>query len=407
MGVPRTMRSWIVMFGLGACFLMLAVAAVLTVRPELFLQRFAAAQSQIQPDAQKAAADAAKQQPARQGKGQADAAVAVEASTARQAKTTSDIRAIGSLQSDEAVHVASEIAGRVAEISFKEGQPIAEGATLIKLDDALAQADLADAQARRTLAAANNDRARTLSRTGNVTGRARDEAVSNYETSDAAVALAQVRLAKHTLKAPFAGVAGVRTVSVGAYVAIGTPLVNIEKIDSLKVDFKVPETYLNDVKPGQKIEVLVDAIPGRTFEGEIYAINPLVDVNGRALQIRARLANPEMVLRPGLFARILVKGLAEREVVLIPESAIVPRGSEAFVFRIDNGKAIEARVKLGERKDAEVEVLEGLDPRATVVTAGQQKLRNGSTVDIVVAEPKKCGAVGPQPNTGTGAGRSG
>ncbi len=330
------------------------------------------------------AATTARAAPKRSGQG---GPVAVEASPARVAKASGDIRAIGSLQSDESVQIASEIAGRIADIPFKEGQPVKAGDVIVKLDEALVKAEVSDAKARLTLATANNQRATTLSRTGVVAGRTRDEATSNYETAAAAVELAQTRLEKHTLRVPFDGVAGVRSVSVGAYVAVGAPIVNIEKIDSLKVDFKVPEIYLQRIQVGQKISLTVDAIPGRSFEGDIYAIDPHVDVNGRALQIRARLPNPDKTLRPGLFARINIQGLATREVTLIPESAIVPRGGEAFVYRVDNGRAVEARVKLGARKDAEVEILEGLDSKATVVTAGQQKLRDGAEVEIVNATP--------------------
>lgn len=315
--------------------------------------------------------------------GRGGAAVAVEVARARQTKASGDIRALGSLQSDEAVQIASEIAGRILEIPFKEGQPVKAGDVIVRLDEALAAADLVDAKARLAFAEANNERARTLSRTGNVTGRTRDEALSNFETANAAVELAQTRLAKHTLVAPFAGVAGVRSVSVGAFVPIGSAIVNIEKIDSLKVDFKVPEIYLQKIQVGQKIEVTVDAIADQTFDGEIYAINPLIDVNGRALQVRARLANTAMTLRPGLFARVIIKGLTTRDVTVVPESAIVPRGSENVVYRVENGKAVEAVVRLGDRKDAEVEILEGLDANATVVVAGQQKLRNGAAVEVI------------------------
>ena len=133
---------------------------------------------------------------------------------------------------------------------------------------------------------------------------------------------------------------------------------NLEKIDVLKVDFKLPELFLPSVNVGQTVDVIVDALPGRTFAGEIYAIDPQVDVNGRALQLRARLPNADFALRPGLFARVVVKGKQTREVVLVPESAIVPRGGETFVFRIENGKADrgqgEARRAPGRR---------GRDPR--------------------------------------------
>ena len=313
-------------------------------------------------------------------------AVTVEAAIARGATTTTDIRAIGSLRSDESVQIASEIAGRIEQINFTEGGGVAAGDLLVKLDDDLAEAQVADAKARFDLAEANDARAKKLSPTGFVTGKAIDEAEASLETTRAALELQRVRLAKHVIKAPFAGVVGLRKVSPGSFIGVGTAIVNLEKIDVLKVDFKLPELFLPSVAVGQTVDVMVDAHPGRTFVGEIYAIDPLVDVNGRALALRARLQNTDLALRPGLFARVLVKGKQTREVVLAPESAIVPSGGETFVFRIEAGKAIESRVKLGERRGAEVEILEGVLPNTQVVTAGQLKLRNGVAVEVVDAE---------------------
>jgi membrane fusion protein (multidrug efflux system) len=321
------------------------------------------------------------------GSGPPTRAIAVEVAEARAARTSTDIRAIGSLQSDETVQLAPEIAGRVSEIDFVEGTRVKAGDVLVRLDDALVRAEVTDAEARLSFAQANNERARQLSRTGNVTERSRDEAVTNFETANAALELAKTRLDKHLLRAPFDGIAGVRNVSVGAFVAVGTPVVNIEKIDGLKVDFKVPEIYLTSISVGQAVDVTVDAIPGRAFAGKIYAINPLIDVNGRALQVRARLDNEGLVLRPGLFARILIKGAVQRDVVVVPESAILPRSGDNFVFRVSDGKAREVGVKLGERSDATVEITEGVTPGDLVVTAGQHKLRDGAAVEVVASHP--------------------
>lgn len=347
----------------------------------------------------------AEKGPRRGGSGQR--AVTVEVSAARVGKVSSDIRAVGSLQSDESVVVAAEVAGRIAEITFAEGKPVKKDDVVVKLDAALANAEVADAKARLTLADANNDRAQALSKTGAVTGKSRDEAVANYETAQAALALAETRLSKMELRAPFDGVAGLRGVSVGAFVNVGTPIANLEKIDVLKVDFKIPEIHLGTVKAGQKVEITVDAYPDRTFEGEIYAINPLVDVNGRALQLRARLNNADQVLRPGLFARVLVKGTTEREAVFVPEAAVLPRGEDTFVYVVDGKQAVERRVKLGQRGNAEVEVLEGLTPNATIVTAGQHKLRDGVTVDIAPSDNRTGLEPAQSRNAATTNGRSG
>jgi membrane fusion protein (multidrug efflux system) len=309
--------------------------------------------------------------------------IAVEAATARKATAMTSIRAIGSLTSDESVQISSEIAGRIAEISFEEGETVEAGAVLVRLDDALAKAELADAQARFELASANNQRASQLSRSGNVTEKAIDEATASLAIARAALELQKVRLAKHVIRAPFAGRVGLRRVSPGSYLAVASPIVNLEKTDRLKVDFKLPEVYLSSLAIGQTVDMTVDAMPGRTFEGTIYAIDPQVDVNGRALRLRAWTPNPDYALRPGLFVRIDVRGAQSREVIMIPESAVVPKAGETFAFRIENGRAVEARIRLGARKGEEVEVLEGLEPDVLVVVAGQQKLRSGSQVEIV------------------------
>jgi membrane fusion protein (multidrug efflux system) len=310
--------------------------------------------------------------------------IAVETANAVATTSTEDIRSIGTLQSDESVQITSEIAGRITEIALSEGAPVAAGAAMVKLDTALAVAEVDDAQSRYNLAEGNLQRANSLARSGNVTERARDEATSNAETTRAALELAKVRLSKHTIVAPFSGIAGIRKVSPGAYITAGQPIVNLEKIDTLKIDFKLPEIFLEQAKTGQTIEIAVDALPGRTFTGTIYAIDPHLDVNGRALSIRARLENPQLILRPGLFARIRVKGQTKRNVLVIPEAAIVPRGQDKIVFRIENGQAMEAKVTVGGRNNGLVEILDGLSADTTVVTAGQQMLKNGSRVEIVV-----------------------
>ena len=362
--------------GIAVVLLAVAAAAYVYIAPESFANiTGSTATSRNAGQAEAAGAPRSK----------SNAAVAVEVASVRVGSASNDIRAIGSLQSDESVQIAPEIAGRISEIVFKEGTSVKKGDVLVKLDDALAAADVADANARLALAEANNARASALLRTGNVTGRGRDEAVANFETAKAAAGLAKTRLDKHVLVAPFDGIVGVRNISVGAFVNIGTPLTNLEKIDFLKVDFKVPELYLDAVKVGQNIVLTVDAVASTEFKATIYAINPMLDVNGRALEIRARLDNSETRLRPGLFARILIKGLRERQALMVPEAAVQSRSGDMFIFVLDGEKAIERRVTVGQRANAEVEIVTGIDANSRVVTAGQQKLRDGTTVEIIPA----------------------
>lgn len=335
-----------------------------------------------------APADAAEDAPARKqrvARPDTIPSITVEAAPALATTSTQDLRAIGTLQSDESVQITSEIAGRITQIFLSEGAPVAAGDVMVQLDDALAQAEVADAQARFTFAESNLGRANSLARSGNVTERARDEASTNAETTRAALELAKVRLSKHAIRAPFSGVAGIRKVSPGAYVGAGEAIVNLEKIDALKIDFKLPELFLAQVATEQIVEITVDALPGRSFTGTIYAIDPHIDVNGRALSIRARLENPGLALRPGLFARVRVKGQVKRNVIVVPEAAIVPRGEDKIVYTVENGQALEARVELGSRSNGMVEILEGLAENAMVVVAGQQKLKNGTIVEVVAS----------------------
>jgi membrane fusion protein (multidrug efflux system) len=276
----------------------------------------------------------------------------------------------------------------VAELSFVEGGFVTAGSLLDKHATAPAQAEVAAAKARYDLAKSNNDRAKQLSRSGNVTEKAIDEAAAGFETARAALELQRVRLSKHVIPAPFSGRVGLRKVSPGSFISPGTAIANLERIKVVKVDFKLPELFLSSVAVGQKVDITVDALPDKMFQGEIYAIDPQVDVNGRALVLRARIPNDDFALRPGLFARVLVKGKQTREVVLVPESAIVPRGGETFVYRIENGKAMETKVKLGERRGAEVEIVEGVAPNAQLVTAGQLKLRDGISVEVIESAPR-------------------
>jgi membrane fusion protein (multidrug efflux system) len=302
---------------------------------------------------------------------------------AASAKTLSDdITAVGSLLSDESVQIAAETSGRVAEIKFTEGDVVTAGTVLIKLDDALISAQVEDAEARLTLAKANYERAASLRKSGTASQTTLDTAQSELSIQQAVYDLIKTQHEKLSIKAPFPGVLGFRTISPGAYVTAGTPLVNLEKIDQLKVNFSVPEFYLSKLAVGQKIEISADALPGTRFEGAVYAIDPAIDVNGRAIKVKATLANRDGKLRPGLLARITVKG-APRTAVTIPESALVSRGNDFLVYKTDNGKAKETKVRAGRRENGFVEILDGVEIGQQVVIAGQARLRDGVNVEII------------------------
>ena len=295
------------------------------------------------------------------------------------------ITAVGSLRSDESVTLRPEVAGRVNAILFKEGQNVSKGMTLVRLDPAINQAEVQQAKANLVLAKSKFDRAVELSQRNFISGQAKDEAENNLRVAEAAVALVEARLAKTEIKAPFAGVIGLRVVSVGDYVKEGADMVNLESIDPLKVDFRVPETYMRQVQPGQTLTVTLDALPGRKFDGKVLAVNPLIDAAGRSVVIRAIVRNADTSLRPGMFTRVNLITRDDKDALVIPEQAIVPQGDEQFVFRIVDGKAARVKVDIGQRRDGKVEVLKGLNVNDMVVTAGQLKLREGMPVTISTA----------------------
>lgn len=294
-----------------------------------------------------------------------------------------DASAVGSLRSNESVVLRPETAGRISSINFKDGSAVAKGSLLVGLDSATQSAEFDQARANLGLAQVNLKRTRELFERKFVSQQALDNTEAGLKVQEAALALAQARLDKMRIKAPFSGVVGIRNVSVGDYVKEGQELINLEDISTLKIDFRLPESYLGQLKPGQTIEVSSDALPGQKFEAVLDAVNPLVDTGGRAIESRAHLANTDGRLRPGMFVRVRLIFEQRSKVLLVPEQAIVPDTKTPFVFVVQEGKAMRVPVKTGTRRNAQVEIVEGLKAGDEVVTAGQMKLRDGAPVKAV------------------------
>ena len=313
--------------------------------------------------------------------------VNVEAVKVMTASLPQTITAVGSLRSDESVTLRPEVAGRISSIAFQEGQRVAKGAMLVRLDPAVPQAEAAQSRANLVLAKTKYDRAVDLAKSSFISGQARDEAENNFKVAEASLQLTEAKLAKMDIRAPFSGIIGLRSVSVGDYVKEGADLVNLESIDPLKVDFRVPEVYMRQVQVGQPLQVQLDALPGKTFEGKVFAVNPLIDAAGRAVVVRAMVRNPDTSLRPGMFARVRLITRDARDALVLPEQALVPQGDQQFVYRIADGKALRVRVEVGQRRDAKVEILNGVAKDDLVVTAGQLKLRDGVPVTVAASAP--------------------
>src|SRR5262245_5693949 len=314
------------------------------------------------------------------GKAAGGIAVTVETASVAIARLQEDVVAIGTLRSNEAVVVRPEISGRITEIGFTEGSAIRKGQLLVALDSSVYAAEVQQAKANLALAETTFNRTTELERQKFVSATAKDQSLNGLRVAQANVALAEARLAKTQILAPFAGVIGIRQVSIGDYVKEGQDLVTLEDISSLKVDFRLPEVMLTGLKRGQVVEVTSDAFANRTFTATLDAIDPLVDQNGRAVILRARLKNTDGQLRPGMFVRTRLILEERANALTVPEEALMPAGTEQFVYKVVDGKAMRVRVKTGLRRGAQVEVVEGLQAGDVIVTAGQIKLREGAAV---------------------------
>lgn len=313
-------------------------------------------------------------------------ALPVEISTVTVSPLTDGIEAVGTLRSGETVIIRPEIAGRISRILFEEGRPVTVGTPLVELDASTYMAEVAVARADLALAEAEAERARTLFAQKAGTARARDEATARLATTKAALQLAEAQFAKTRIVAPFSGILGLREVSVGEVVQPGQAMVNLESIDPLKLDFAVPETMLTRLAVGQTVDIILDARPGEHFAGTVYAINPAIDDAGRAIQLRALVPNADGRLRPGLFARARLDTAATGDSITVPEQALTARHGKVYVYKVTGDTVAETEVTLGRRLSGSVEVLSGLGPGDTIVTAGQQRLRDGAKIEVVTPD---------------------
>lgn len=313
--------------------------------------------------------------------------IVVEAAKVATVKLPQSIQAVGSLRSDETVIVRPEVAGRISQILFKEGERVAKGQALVKLDDSVQQADLDRAKANLTLSQTKHERSIDLRNKGFISSQALDEAVNNLKVAQADSGLMSARISKTTIRAPFSGTIGLRLVSVGDYVKEGQDMVNLESLDPLKVDFRVPELALSQVKDRQTLQITLDALPDKAYDGRVFAINPLIDANGRSIVIRAQVPNKDGKLRPGMFARVRLFTSGLKDTLVVPEEALFPLGDDKYVYKVVDGKATRQKIDIGQRREGRVEVVNGLGAEDVVVTAGGIKLREGAAVTIANSSP--------------------
>ncbi|GLZ87403.1 resistance-nodulation-cell division efflux membrane fusion protein [Metapseudomonas resinovorans] len=329
--------------------------------------------------------------------------ISISAEKAIEQPWQSRLPAIGSLKAFQGVDLTVEASGTVQDVLFLSGEKIKLGQPLIQMDSDVERASLATAEAELSLARVEFERGRSLVSRQNISKSEFDRLSSELQAATGKVAQLKALMDKKRIVAPFAGTIGIRQVDVGDFLSSGTIIATLQDLDTLFVDFFLPEQSAPLLKVGQRVRISVAAFPGESFEGDIAALNPKVEEATRNLQVRAMLQNPDGKLLPGMFANLEVLLPGDQDRVVVSESAITYTLYGNSVYVIDEKKNAEGQpekgpdgeaqlvverrfVETGERRDGKVVVLKGLQAGEQVVTSGQLKLDNGSHVAVAPDE---------------------
>ncbi len=305
------------------------------------------------------------------------------------------VDAVATLRAARGADLALDVAGVVSDIAIRSGQEVAKGDLILKLRDDDVSAALAQAQAALSLARTQFERAKKQIKTHTIAQAVFDQAATDLDAKKAAVALQRALLAKHSLRAPFAGRVGILTLSPGAWVNTGTPVITLQQLDPLLADFHLPQKALDQLAVGQSVHLQVQGMEGPAFQGEITAISPKVDPATRNVMIEARIPNPDGHLQPGMFAHVTVDTGTPRQHLTLPQTAISynPYGATVFVIKDkqvtdESGKTQTVQVveqhfvETGATRGDQVAIVDGIEAGDQVVTSGQLKLANGTRVRI-------------------------
>jgi membrane fusion protein (multidrug efflux system) len=336
-----------------------------------------------------------------------------------------ELRAVGSLRAVRGADLALDVAGLVTRVNVRSGEEVKQGQVLLQLRDSEDVAQLRQLEAAAALAAVTFGRAKEQLAVQVISKADYDQAAADLTAKQAAVAQQQVNVAKKQLRAPFAGRAGIVTINPGAYLSSGTMIVTLQQLDPIYVDFHLPQKTLAELKTGEKVSLMLDAFPGKTYDGTLSAISPKVDSDTRNVQLEAKAPNPGGVLTPGMFANVSVDVGSKRRYLTLPQTSIVynPYGATVFVVKTkaeaDRAQAAaaaqdpdpveqpaakdankkakankgpqlppdalvvqQAFVTPGPTRGDQVAILKGLDEGVEVVTSGQIKLKSGSAIRI-------------------------
>jgi multidrug efflux system membrane fusion protein len=317
--------------------------------------------------------------------------VSVSAAEAKSEVVPNLLTAVGELVAVHQVNVTADVNGRVTEIKFQPGTHVEAGTPLVQLFDAPEQGDLANYKAQATVAQLTLDRAKQLAARQFGPQATVDTAQAAFDQAQAGIAKTEALISQKLVRAPFAGDLGVRKVEVGQYLTAGTAIVSLTDLSQLWANFTVTEKDSGSLKVGQTVRLKVDAYPGRVFEGKITTIEPQIASDTRNIRVQATVANPEKILKPGMFVNTTVVLPDKPAVITVPETAVdyTLYGDSVFVItekKEEDGKtslsAVRTFVQTGSRVDGRVEIVKGIKPGDKVVAVGQLKLQSGAAVSI-------------------------
>ena len=308
---------------------------------------------------------------------------------AREESWQPTLHAVGSFAAVQGIIVSIQLDGAVTKVAFESGATVKEGDLLVQQDVSAEEAQLASAQAGAVLAQLNLDRAKELRAQGTNAQADLDAATAAFQQTQANAAAIKAAIDKKTIRAPFDGRLGIRQINLGQFLRSGTDIVPLQSLDPIYIDFALPQQDAAQVAAGQTVRVTVDAYPGEVFAGTVNALNPNVDDATRNFQIQATLKNTDGRLRPGMFGSVEAQLPATAKVITLPLSAIVynPYGNAVYVVEgqgKEGGDLVVRQqfVQTGAARGDQVAVTKGVKPGDVVVTAGQLKLRNGTSIVI-------------------------
>jgi membrane fusion protein (multidrug efflux system) len=289
----------------------------------------------------------------------------------------------GSIEANEQVEIRSEVSGIVEGIYFKEGSDVSKGQLLFKVNDVELRAQLAQAKTKEGLAAENERRAKLLLAKEAISQEEYDVSRADFKLAQAQIQLIQAQIAKTSVRAPFSGKIGLRSISPGTYITPNLLVAKLVNINKLKITFSIPEKYANQVRHNTNLSFTVSGSTEK-YNAKIYAIEPEVQISTRTLQIRAIADNKDGKLLPGIFANVELPLDIIKDAIVIPSEAIVPIQNGKKVFISNNGKAKEINIKTTTRTDTSVLVLSGLKAGDTLITGGVMSLKNDTPVKVMV-----------------------